>query len=418
MRRDLLRHYADRARAGARHPERRRHRDLPPGARPDPPRSGSDSIRRRPYVLFVGRISRQKGLLHLIRAIPDLTAGTQVVLCAGCRRHDRDRARGRGGRGAESGRSGQGIVWIPEMVDRATAVELYSHAAVFCCPSVYEPFGLINLEAMACEIPVVATRGGRHPRGRRRRRERPPRPRRGGGARRRRRAARPRWLHAGPRPMPSTRSSRTPPSAGRWASRVAQRAEALFSWGVVARRTLALYHALVDGTWALGGPRGKLGLERGNPEARAHRRGARRPRSRGAPRRPWEADGGSASKNRDIADGGPGRPRGRCPGRAGCSPCSTWSSPTEGRERYCIPVAPPGTGAGAARRRHGRACVLPGAARGHPRRRDARRRARRLPVRGDARAGRDPPGAPRGESATHHERAEQHVRSSTTAGSS
>ena len=53
-----------------------------------------------------------------------------------------------------------GIVWIPEMVDRQTAVELYSHAAVFCCPSVYEPFGLINLEAMACEVPVVASAVG------------------------------------------------------------------------------------------------------------------------------------------------------------------------------------------------------------------------------------------------------------------
>jgi glycosyltransferase involved in cell wall biosynthesis len=51
-------------------------------------------------------------------------------------------------------------VWIAEMVDRHTAVELYSHAAVFCCPSVYEPFGIINLEAMACEVPVVATAVG------------------------------------------------------------------------------------------------------------------------------------------------------------------------------------------------------------------------------------------------------------------
>src|SRR5439155_10003971 len=52
------------------------------------------------------------------------------------------------------------IVWIDEMVDRKTAIELYSHAAVFCCPSVYEPFGIINLEAMACETPVVASAVG------------------------------------------------------------------------------------------------------------------------------------------------------------------------------------------------------------------------------------------------------------------
>src|SRR5205814_9377403 len=52
------------------------------------------------------------------------------------------------------------IVWIDEMVDRKTATELYSHAAVFCCPSVYEPFGIINLEAMACETPVVASAVG------------------------------------------------------------------------------------------------------------------------------------------------------------------------------------------------------------------------------------------------------------------
>jgi len=59
---------------------------------------------------------------------------------------------------AQAGRSG--VIWIREMVDRRTAIELYSHAAVFCCPSIYEPFGIINLEAMACEIPVVASAVG------------------------------------------------------------------------------------------------------------------------------------------------------------------------------------------------------------------------------------------------------------------
>jgi starch synthase len=61
-------------------------------------------------------------------------------------------------RRAQAGRSG--VIWIREMVDRRTAIELYSHAAVFCCPSIYEPFGIINLEAMACETPVVASAVG------------------------------------------------------------------------------------------------------------------------------------------------------------------------------------------------------------------------------------------------------------------
>jgi glycosyltransferase involved in cell wall biosynthesis len=107
-------------------------------------------------VLFVGRISRQKGILHLLNAIPHLDAGTQVVLCASTPdapdiAKEVEEAVGRVQ--ATRGR----VVWIREMVDRRTAIELYSHAAVFCCPSIYEPFGIINLEAMACETPVVAS---------------------------------------------------------------------------------------------------------------------------------------------------------------------------------------------------------------------------------------------------------------------
>jgi glycogen synthase len=115
--------------------------------------------RERPYVLFVGRISRQKGILHLLNATPHLDPGVQVVLCASTPDAPdiaKEVAEAVGRLQATRGR----VVWIKEMVDRATAIELYSHAAVFCCPSIYEPFGIINLEAMACETPVVASAVG------------------------------------------------------------------------------------------------------------------------------------------------------------------------------------------------------------------------------------------------------------------
>ena len=113
-----------------------------------------------PTVLFVGRITRQKGILHLVRAVRYLDAGLQVVLCAGApdtkeigeematlveqARHD----------------SAVRIVWIREMLPKPDTIALYSFADVFVCPSVYEPFGIINLEAMACETPVVAAAVG------------------------------------------------------------------------------------------------------------------------------------------------------------------------------------------------------------------------------------------------------------------
>ena len=146
---------------------------------------------KRPYVLFVGRITRQKGVTHLVDAIPYLPAGTQVVLCAGAPDTPEIAAEMRAkveavrretpwsqpamvrnftppdqnprGHSISTGDPlgvGHNIVWIEQMVTKEEAIQLYSHCAVFCCPSVYEPFGIINLEAMACRAPVVASATG------------------------------------------------------------------------------------------------------------------------------------------------------------------------------------------------------------------------------------------------------------------
>jgi len=112
-----------------------------------------------PYLLFIGRITRQKGFQHLIRAIQFMDRDFQIVLCAA--------APDTPGMAEEmktlvehANAQRPGIIWIDEMVDQKTACELYSHAAVFVCPSIYEPFGIINLEAMACETAVVASAVG------------------------------------------------------------------------------------------------------------------------------------------------------------------------------------------------------------------------------------------------------------------
>jgi alpha-maltose-1-phosphate synthase len=112
-----------------------------------------------PYVLFVGRITRQKGVTHLVDAIRYLPAETQVVLCAGA--PDTPEIATELREKVEAARKNHPrIVWIEKMVTKQETIQLYSHARVFCCPSVYEPFGIINLEAMACRAPVVASATG------------------------------------------------------------------------------------------------------------------------------------------------------------------------------------------------------------------------------------------------------------------
>jgi starch synthase len=112
-----------------------------------------------PYVLFVGRITRQKGVTHLVDAIRYLPPTTQVVLCAGA--PDTPEISAELQRKVKEARGfNPRVIWIDKMLSKQEAIQLYSHATVFCCPSVYEPFGIINLEAMACKAAVVASAVG------------------------------------------------------------------------------------------------------------------------------------------------------------------------------------------------------------------------------------------------------------------
>ncbi|CAN5454865.1 glycogen synthase [soil metagenome] len=113
----------------------------------------------QPFLLFVGRITRQKGIVHLVRAIEHMAPGFQIVLCAGAPDTQEIAQEMETAVAAAQGRR-TGVIWIREMVDKPTIRALYSHATVFCCPSIYEPFGIINLEAMACETAVVASAVG------------------------------------------------------------------------------------------------------------------------------------------------------------------------------------------------------------------------------------------------------------------
>jgi starch synthase len=129
------------------------------------PDAGTDVLERHgidpaaPTIAFVGRITRQKGVEHLLAAMEHVDPGVQLVLCAGApdtpeigaaveARVDRLRERR------------EGVLWIEEMLPKPEIIQILSHATVFACPSIYEPLGIVNLEAMACETAVVATATG------------------------------------------------------------------------------------------------------------------------------------------------------------------------------------------------------------------------------------------------------------------
>ena len=112
-------------------------------------------VSSQPYVLFIGRMTRQKGIIYLIRAIRHFIPGFQVVICTNS--PDTPEVEEEIRIAITTAQYHQRIIWIRQMLDVPSKVVLYSHAAVFICPSVYEPFGIINLEAMACGTAVVAS---------------------------------------------------------------------------------------------------------------------------------------------------------------------------------------------------------------------------------------------------------------------
>jgi starch synthase len=113
----------------------------------------------RPYVLFVGRITRQKGVPHLLRAAHRLDPSVQLVLCAGAPDTPAIDQEFRA-LVDELRQTRDGVIWIPQMLPRPEVIGLLTRAAAFACPSVYEPLGIVNLEAMACGAPVVASAVG------------------------------------------------------------------------------------------------------------------------------------------------------------------------------------------------------------------------------------------------------------------
>jgi starch synthase len=127
-------------------------------AKPDLVRSlGIDPDKRS--VVFVGRITQQKGLPYLLKAARELPADVQLVLCAGApdtpeiNQTVMDLV-------AELREHRDNVIWIEKHLAREDLIAVLSAATVFACPSIYEPLGIVNLEAMACGIPVVATATG------------------------------------------------------------------------------------------------------------------------------------------------------------------------------------------------------------------------------------------------------------------
>ncbi|MFG1677831.1 glycogen synthase [Micromonospora sp. NPDC049282] len=129
------------------------------------PDSGTDVLDRlgidpgRPSVVYVGRITRQKGLPYLLRAARELPADTQLVLLAGAP-DTPDLAAEVEELAAELRAKRSGVVWVAAMLPKHEVIQVLTHATIFVCPSVYEPMGIVNLEAMACETAVVATATG------------------------------------------------------------------------------------------------------------------------------------------------------------------------------------------------------------------------------------------------------------------
>ena len=129
---------------------------------PDP---GTDVLERhgidpaRPSVAFVGRITRQKGVPVLLKAAQQLDPAAQLVLCAG-QPDTAELAEEVTGLVAGLKAERSGVIWLPEMLPQREVIQLLTHATVFACPSLYEPLGIVNLEAMACGTAVVASRVG------------------------------------------------------------------------------------------------------------------------------------------------------------------------------------------------------------------------------------------------------------------
>jgi len=130
--------------------------------RPDPATTALDQLGvSSPYVLFVGRITPQKGITHLLKAFARVETPAQLVLCASAPDTpeleaqvadlvaELQRERGR-----------DSVLWINEAVAQPQLIQLLTHATAFACPSIYEPLGIVNLEAMACETAVVASAVG------------------------------------------------------------------------------------------------------------------------------------------------------------------------------------------------------------------------------------------------------------------